>query len=70
MDNAGPDRAIFWISAAVVIFHGQKVVRCVQFTGQEAISQKATYTCNKTLRLALKYVKNWFKSLQSLTVYA
>jgi len=31
IDNAGPDRAIFWISLAVVILQRQKVVRCVQF---------------------------------------
>ena len=70
MDIAGPDGAIFLISVALVILHWQKVVRCVQFTGQEAISQKATYACNKTLHLALKYIKSWLKSLQILTVYA
>ena len=31
MDNAGPDRAIFKISLAVVILQRRKVVRCVQF---------------------------------------
>ena len=43
---------------AFVILHGQKVMRYVQLTRQETISQKATYTCNKMLCLILDYVKN------------
>ena len=58
MDNAGPDGAIFWISFAVVILQRRKVVKCVQFTRQRAISQKLNDVCNKTLRLALEYVEN------------
>ena len=33
-------------------------MKCVQFTGQQAISQKLNDICNKTLCLALEYVKN------------
>ena len=52
MDNAGPDGAI------LLAVQRRKVVRCVQFTGQQAISQKLNDVCNKMLRLALKYVEN------------
>ena len=33
-------------------------MKCVQFTGQRAISQKLNDVWNKTLRLALEYVEN------------
>ena len=33
-------------------------MRCVQFTGQRAISQKPNEVRNKMLRLALEYVEN------------
>ena len=33
-------------------------MKCVQFTGQRAISQKLNDVCNKTFRLALEYVEN------------
>ena len=33
-------------------------MKCVQFTGQRAISQKLNDVCNQTLRLALEYVEN------------
>ena len=33
-------------------------MKCVQFTGQWAISQNLNDVCNKTLRLALEYVEN------------
>ena len=33
-------------------------MKCVQFTGKWAISQKLNNVCNKTLRLALQYVEN------------
>ena len=58
MDNAGPDGGIFRIWFTVVILQRRKVVECVQFTGQRAISQKLNDVCNKTLRLALEYVEN------------
>ena len=43
---------------AVEILQRRKVKKCVQFTGQRAISQKMNDVCNKTLRLALEYVEN------------
>ena len=58
MDNAGPDGAIFGIAFVVVILQRRKVVKCVQFNGKRAISQKLNDVCNKTLRLALEYVEN------------
>ena len=33
-------------------------MRCVQFTGQWAISQKMNNVWNKTLRMTLEYVEN------------
>ena len=33
-------------------------MRCVQFTGQRAISQKQNDVCNKMLYQALEYVEN------------
>ena len=33
-------------------------MKCVQFTGQRAISQTLNDVCNKTLHLALEYVVN------------
>ena len=56
--NAGPDGAIFWILLAVVILQRRKLVRCVQFTGQRAISPIPNDICSKTLRLVLEYVEN------------
>ena len=41
-------------SLAVVILQRRKVVRCVQFTGQEVISQKLNDASKKTLGLALE----------------
>ena len=34
------------------------VVRCVQLTREGGIAQKPNHDCNKTLCLALEYVKN------------
>ena len=48
MDNAVPDEAIY---LNIAILKRQKFVRCVQFTGQRAIS--ATKHC-----LALEYIAN------------
>ena len=73
----GQCRAWRRISFAVVILQRRKVVKCVHFTGQRAISQKLNNFCNKTLRLALECVENcrsrvsfvafmvrfWFKNL-------
>ena len=38
-------------------------MKCLQFTGQQAISQKLNGICNKTLRLALEYI--WVENRRS-----
>ena len=40
MDSAGLDGAIFSISFAVVILQRRKVVKCVQFAGQQAKTER------------------------------
>ena len=74
---------VFLTLLAFAILQRQKVVRCIQFTGEGDFSQKPNDTCKMTLSgsrtvnldrhssLSVVWVvRFWFKSLQSLTVYA